>query len=368
MNGIESLLLNGAQQQHHYYSNNGGAVSKEMGSFDYHSGASSEVQNRTQFEADKQAVYRHPLFPLLALLLEKCEEATRGDQDTRVVLGSLEEDVRAFIQHGKDGNKKLTTENPEVDGLMLKALQVLRIHLLELEKVQELCRDFCKRYIACLRGKLHSENLLRLEGEGNNADADEGGYESNGSNSSMSSHRYNLNTVAASFSGNRVDSNSVSQPAPRSSHVPYNAPPSSLSTDDEDEHLGSGGGNSTSNSAAHKVKRGVLPRKATTVLRSWLFQHLVHPYPTEEEKRQLAAQTKLTLLQVNNWFINARRRILQPMLDSAHSAPGTGHTALPSSEFPSTSKRLQRISGNAGSSSGPGSDGEDALSYGDSDQ
>lgn len=94
---------------------------------------------------------------------------------------------------------------------MLKALQVLRIHLLELEKVQELCRDFCKRYIACLRGKLHSENLLRLEGEGNNADADEGGYESNGSNSSMSSHRYNLNTVAASYSGNRVDRWAISK-------------------------------------------------------------------------------------------------------------------------------------------------------------
>lgn len=42
---------------------------------------------------------------------------------------------------------------------------------------------------------------------------------------------------------------------------------------------------------------------------------LQHPYPTEEEKRSLAAQTRLTLLQVNNWFINARRRILQPMLD-----------------------------------------------------
>lgn len=53
-----------------------------------------------------------------------------------------------------------------------------------------------------------------------------------------------------------------------------------------------------------------------------------HPYPTEDEKRAIAAQTNLTLLQVNNWFINARRRILQPMLDhssdnSAQSPPPT---------------------------------------------
>jgi len=43
-----------------------------------------------------------------------------------------------------------------------------------------------------------------------------------------------------------------------------------------------------------------------------------HPYPTEDEKRQIAGQTNLTLLQVNNWFINARRRILQPMLDASN--------------------------------------------------
>ena len=30
----------------------------------------------------------------------------------------------------------------------------------------------------------------------------------------------------------------------------------------------------------------------------YLFQH---PYPTEDEKRQIASQTNLTLLQVNNW-------------------------------------------------------------------
>ena len=48
---------------------------------------------------------------------------------------------------------------------MLKAIQVLRIHLLELEKVNDLCKDFCNRYITCLKGKLQSENLLRTESD-----------------------------------------------------------------------------------------------------------------------------------------------------------------------------------------------------------
>lgn len=39
-----------------------------------------------------------------------------------------------------------------------------------------------------------------------------------------------------------------------------------------------------------------------------------HPYPSEAEKHHLCTATRLSLVQVNNWFINARRRILQPIL------------------------------------------------------
>lgn len=88
------------------------------------------------------------------------------------------------------------------------------------------------------------------------------------------------------------------------------------SADDCDSDFTSRGGK--------RQKRGVLPKHATSVMRSWLFQHLVHPYPTEDEKRHIAAQTNLTLLQVNNWFINARRRILQPMLDASAPADNSG--------------------------------------------
>lgn len=69
-----------------------------------------------------------------------------------------------------------------------------------------------------------------------------------------------------------------------------------------------------------------------------------HPYPTEDEKRTIAAQTNLTLLQVNNWFINARRRILQPMLEhasdnSAQSPPPVSlQSTAASSMSPSSSQ------------------------------
>ena len=56
--------------------------------------------------------------------------------------------------------------------------------------------------------------------------------------------------------------------------------------------------------------RGILPKHASTLLRKWLFEHWFQPYPTEHEKRLLCIQTSLSLAQVNNWFTNARRRIL----------------------------------------------------------
>lgn len=77
------------------------------------------------------SIFRHPLFPLLALLLEKCEEATRGEVDTRVVLQGLENDVRAFIQHERDGNKTLMTDDAEVDGLVIEPMNY-STHLIQI--------------------------------------------------------------------------------------------------------------------------------------------------------------------------------------------------------------------------------------------
>jgi len=59
-----------------------------------------------------------------------------------------------------------------------------------------------------------------------------------------------------------------------------------------------------------KKRRAKLPDMAVVALKEWLHVHRNHPYPTEREKAQLSEITTLTLNQVNNWFTNARRRIL----------------------------------------------------------
>lgn len=57
-------------------------------------------------------------------------------------------------------------------------------------------------------------------------------------------------------------------------------------------------------------RRGQLPDRAIRHLKSWFWAHRAHPYPSEEQKLTLIAYTGLSRGQLNNWFTNARRRLL----------------------------------------------------------
>ncbi|CAO2153176.1 unnamed protein product [Urochloa humidicola] len=68
---------------------------------------------------------------------------------------------------------------------------------------------------------------------------------------------------------------------------------------------------------AWRPQRG-LPERSVSILRAWLFEHFLHPYPKDSDKIMLAKQTGLTRSQVSNWFINARVRLWKPMVEEMY--------------------------------------------------
>ncbi|XP_075221771.1 meis homeobox homothorax isoform X3 [Lycorma delicatula] len=359
-------------------------------------GAVPDVHKR-----DKDSIYGHPLFPLLALIFEKCELATCTPREPGVAGGdvcsseSFNEDIAVFSKQIRQ-EKPYYIADPEVDSLMVQAIQVLRFHLLELEKVHELCDNFCHRYISCLKGKMpidlviderdssskpmpelasstngndgrsnadstsHTDGAstpdvrppsssLSYGGHGNDDVRSPGSGGTPGPLSQQPSSQQSLDHGDPDALGKRIidsflwkwcprrewsspaDARAASDAARRGvlySSVFLGSPGEYNSCDASNASIGSGEGtgeeDDDTNGKKNQKKRGIFPKVATNILRAWLFQHLTHPYPSEDQKKQLAQDTGLTILQVNNWFINARRRIVQPMIDQSNRAGPSG--------------------------------------------
>lgn len=75
---------------------------------------------------------------------------------------------------------------------------------------------------------------------------------------------------------------------------------------------------------AWRPQRG-LPERSVSILRAWLFEHFLHPYPKDADKIMLAKQTGLSRNQVSNWFINARVRLWKPMVEEMYMEETKDH-------------------------------------------
>ncbi|KAK7262126.1 hypothetical protein RJT34_29686 [Clitoria ternatea] len=64
-----------------------------------------------------------------------------------------------------------------------------------------------------------------------------------------------------------------------------------------------------------KRKKGKLPKEARQQLLEWWSRHYKWPYPSESQKMALAESTGLDQKQINNWFINQRKRHWKPSED-----------------------------------------------------
>lgn len=97
---------------------------------------------------------------------------------------------------------------------------------------------------------------------------------------------------------------------------------------------------------AWRPQRG-LPENSVSILRAWLFEHFLHPYPKDSDKITLARQTGLTRSQVSNWFINARVRLWKPMVEEMYKE----EIGDPEMDSNSSSETVAKATGGDGQSS-----------------
>ncbi|CAJ0582196.1 unnamed protein product, partial [Mesorhabditis spiculigera] len=379
---------------------------------------------------DKEAIYAHPLYPLLCCLFEKCELATstprEGGSAEVVSSASFRDDVAEFARNAMNQSDRYYVPNRELDTLMLQSIEMLRFHLLELEKVHELCDNFCNRYVNCLKGKMpmdiigderasssqagNSPNPLQPgspvharpmshnyapqpQFEPQTVPLPENttnmphpmdaaalyGLPSGSTTQPGSDHPLAMGGAVPSTAGPphtlltpAVSSPSASSSAgqrhdtPLSSDTPHNGMGNGGSMDSQSDHgdeLRSlcdsveDGRESVASEGPNGQKRKVpkvFSKEAINKFRAWLFQNINHPYPSEEQKKQLANETQLTILQVNNWFINARRRIVQPMIDQNHRA---------GKQLPNVFKNRRRRGSGSGCGASPGPSPDQTNGY-----
>lgn len=85
----------------------------------------------------------------------------------------------------------------------------------------------------------------------------------------------------------------------------HSIPSSHMSTS-----LPTSAGNVHVSSVAARKRRGNLPREAVRLFKKWVEENKRYPYPNEAQKQDFERMTGLSMQQINNWFINARRRNL----------------------------------------------------------
>jgi len=80
------------------------------------------------------------LFPLLALLFERCEQATHAPDCA--ALSSLKADIQLFVQHQQQrDDNKFSSDDPEVDSLV-GAVLIEFCHLIRLKNAELANRRF----------------------------------------------------------------------------------------------------------------------------------------------------------------------------------------------------------------------------------
>nr|XP_053629749.1 uncharacterized protein LOC128686743 isoform X1 [Cherax quadricarinatus] len=252
-----------------------------------------------------RAFRSHPLFPLLKDLAVTDYYFDKANFNVAPLLSflppSTEDLVTLYLRRNPEAaqayqNKHASPRTQTIDAVIFDAVtyahaslmkrvvtQVTKLsEVMEAEpaEVEEAVEDLCQRYIEVVR----SSTPLHLI------------HAFDTSSQASPQQQQSASQCAASVEVGEAE-RGVREPFQQLEHLlaPFSPIPHSCNTQDSSET---------------RRRRSCHSREVYQMLSSWLFDHHHHPYPDDDQKVFLMQQTGLSAQQINQWFINARRRLL----------------------------------------------------------
>lgn len=262
-------------------------------SFDYRQLEAADHQNNTKSSTNmsdliKAQIANHPLYPNLLSAYLQCRKVG-APQEMTSILEEISKENNLIISRSCHSSE--IGADPELDKFMESYCAVLVKYKEELSKPFDEATSFLNNIESQL-SSLCKDNLITSTNfnSNNNYISDEAG--------GTSEEDLGCEEMEAADSqespANREGDNELKEMLMRK----YSGYLSSL----RKEFL-------------KKRKKGKLPKEARIVLLDWWKTHYRWPYPTEEEKNRLSEMTGLDQKQINNWFINQRKRHWRPSED-----------------------------------------------------
>lgn len=228
----------------------------------------------------KNQIANHPLYPDLVSAYIECQKVGAPPD-----LASLLEEI-GRESHPTDGRGEIG-DDPELDDFMESYCEVLHKYK------EELSKPFNEATLFLCNIETQLSNLCK-------------------GTLTMSSDNYNRSDEAP---GTSEDGLSCEKMEAIDAHESSGTRPGDKELKEMLLHKYSGYLSTLRKEFLKKRKKGKLPKDARIALMDWWNTHYRWPYPTEEEKLKLSEMTGLDQKQINNWFINQRKRHWKPAED-----------------------------------------------------
>ncbi|CAN4088111.1 unnamed protein product [Withania somnifera] len=215
----------------------------------------------------------HPLYPKLLLNYIDCHKVGAPPHIVTMLDNIIQEnDLHWRSSSSSTALNKLISDDSKLDDFMVTYCDVLAKFKLDLERSFNEATTFLNNVQTQLTNLCPTINISEAEAEVEEED----------------------NTIG-------VEANNDQQKMCRGSEI-------------KDKLMGKYSGyiSSLKQDFCNKINKGKFPREARQILLNWWTTHYNWPYPTEGEKVCLAKSTGLDPKQINNWFINQRKRHWKP--------------------------------------------------------